>query len=108
MGWWRRSSTLKRTHFQEDENEFHHLLIIEALGGDQAWGDRFIGQHSALIYYLVITLMWIGIAGLSRIKLVTPAHSPSETRDRTDHGAIRYSHHTFSLAHARLQLFGAD
>jgi ubiquinol oxidase len=59
MGWWRLSSSLKRVHFKEDENEFAHLLIVEALGGDQNWFDRFIGQHSALIYYVVITLMWL-------------------------------------------------
>jgi ubiquinol oxidase len=57
MGWWRLSSSLKKVHFKEDENEFAHLLIIEALGGDQAWFDRFIGQHAALSYYLVITFM---------------------------------------------------
>eukprot|EP00966_Prymnesium_polylepis_P058574 1356665-Prymnesium_polylepis.1 len=48
MGWWRLSSSLKKVHFKEDENEFAHLLIVEALGGDQEWFDRFIGQHAAL------------------------------------------------------------
>ena len=28
-------------------NEFHHLLIMESLGGDQRWSDRFAAQHSA-------------------------------------------------------------
>tara|TARA_B100000787_G_scaffold168230_1_gene156594 strand:+ start:1216 stop:1395 length:180 start_codon:yes stop_codon:yes gene_type:complete len=36
LGWWRRSAKLKKTHFQEEWNEFHHLLIMESLGGDQA------------------------------------------------------------------------
>jgi len=59
LGWWRRSAKLKKVHFEEEWNEFHHLLIMESLGGDQAWFDRFIGQHSALAYYLVMTLMWL-------------------------------------------------
>jgi len=59
LGWWRRSAALKKVHFQEEWNEFHHLLIMESLGGDQAWFDRFIGQHSALAYYLLMTLMWL-------------------------------------------------
>ena len=59
LGWWRRSAALKKVHFQEEWNEYHHLLIMEALGGDQAWLDRFIGQHSAIAYYVLMTLMWI-------------------------------------------------
>ena len=47
LGWWRRSAKLKKTHFQEEWNEFHHLLIMESLGGDQSWFDRFVGQRSA-------------------------------------------------------------
>lgn len=37
LGWWRRSADVKRIHFAEEWNEFHHLLIMEALGGDQRW-----------------------------------------------------------------------
>jgi len=59
LGWWRRSAALKKVHFQEEWNEFHHLLIMESLGGDQAWFDRFIGQHSALAYYVLMSLMWL-------------------------------------------------
>ena len=35
LGFWRRSSDIKRIHFAEEWNEFHHLLIMESLGGDQ-------------------------------------------------------------------------
>jgi len=59
LGWWRRSAKLKKTHFQEEWNEFHHLLIMESLGGDQSWFDRFVGQHSALAYYWITLLMWL-------------------------------------------------
>ena len=35
LGWWRRSAEVRRVHFAEEWNEFHHLLTMEALGGDQ-------------------------------------------------------------------------
>lgn len=34
LGWWRQSS-LRRLHNAEEWNELHHLLIMEALGGDK-------------------------------------------------------------------------
>ena len=35
LGFWRRSKDVKRVHFAEEWNEFHHLLIMETLGSDQ-------------------------------------------------------------------------
>jgi len=55
LGFWRRSSEVKRVHFAEEWNEYHHLLIMESLGGDQSWWVRFTAQHSALVYFLVLT-----------------------------------------------------
>ena len=55
LGFWRRSSDVKRVHFAEEWNEFHHLLVMESLGGDQAWWVRFVAQHSAIVYFLVLT-----------------------------------------------------
>lgn len=31
-----------------------HLQIMESLGGDQVWVDRFLAQHSAILYYWVL------------------------------------------------------
>uniref|UniRef100_A0A7S2LGM5 Ubiquinol oxidase n=1 Tax=Leptocylindrus danicus TaxID=163516 RepID=A0A7S2LGM5_9STRA len=59
LGWWRRSAEAKRVHFAEEWNEFHHLLIMESLGGDQSWAVRFLAQHSAIIYYWVLVLLWL-------------------------------------------------
>ena len=36
----RRGAETKRVHGDEEYNEFHHLLIMEALGGDQSWQVR--------------------------------------------------------------------
>ena len=58
LGFWRRSSDVKRIHFAEEWNEYHHLLIMESLGGDQKWWVRFLAQHSAVVYFLVLCLVW--------------------------------------------------
>jgi hypothetical protein len=58
LGFWRRSSDVKRLHFAEEWNEFNHLLIMESLGGDQQWWVRFVAQHSAIVYYFVLCHLW--------------------------------------------------
>ena len=40
LGWWRRSSELRRVNFAEEWNEYHHLLIMES---SEATGDGGIG-----------------------------------------------------------------
>ena len=47
-----RGSTRRlRLHYAEADNELHHLLIMESLGGSDAYIDRFVAQHLAVIYY---------------------------------------------------------
>jgi ubiquinol oxidase len=55
LGWWR-GGGLRLVHFAEEWNELHHLLIMEALGGDRRWQDRFLGQHAAIVYYWALVL----------------------------------------------------
>eukprot|EP00971_Amphidinium_carterae_P190452 3779769-Amphidinium_carterae.1 len=38
----------------KEDNELHHLLIMESLGGDQRWFDRFLAQHGAVAYYWIL------------------------------------------------------
>lgn len=57
LGWWRKADWLK-VHFAEAWNELHHLLIMESLGGNKSWGDRFIAQHTALFYYWIIVVLY--------------------------------------------------
>ena len=51
LGWWRAGAELRRVHFAEEWNELHHLQIMESLGGDSSWGDRFLAAHASLFYY---------------------------------------------------------
>mmetsp|Transcript_66749 Transcript_66749/g.159642 ORF Transcript_66749/g.159642 Transcript_66749/m.159642 type:complete len:678 (-) Transcript_66749:17-2050(-) len=53
MGWWR-SPELRQVHDAEEDNEMHHLLIMESLGGDLRWFDRFLAQHGAIVYYWIL------------------------------------------------------
>jgi hypothetical protein len=65
LGFWRRSADMKRVHFAEELNEFRHLLIMESLGGDQKWWVRFLAQHSAIVYYVVLCVLWAVSPSLS-------------------------------------------
>ena len=47
-----------QVHFAEEWNELHHLQIMESLGGDQLWWDRFLAQHSAIFYFWVLILFY--------------------------------------------------
>lgn len=58
FGWWRKADWLK-VHFAQAWNELHHLLIIESLGGNKSWSDRFVAQHAAFFYYWVIVALYM-------------------------------------------------
>lgn len=57
FGWWR-GIQLRKVHNAEEYNELHHLLIMEALGGDAIWSDRFLGYHIAIGYYWVLIVVF--------------------------------------------------
>jgi ubiquinol oxidase len=58
LGWWR-GSELRKVHTAEEWNELHHLLIMEALGGNALWSDRFFGYHAALLYYWLLNAVFL-------------------------------------------------
>jgi ubiquinol oxidase len=43
---------------ETDWNELHHLLIMESLGGNSLWSDRFFGYHAALAYYWFLVIVY--------------------------------------------------
>lgn len=47
-----------RTHYAEADNELHHLLIMEALGGDSNAFDRFLAQAMAFGYYWYVVIVY--------------------------------------------------
>jgi ubiquinol oxidase len=58
LGWWRKVDWLK-VHFAESWNELHHLLIMESLGGNKHWVDRFIAKSTALVYYWIVVALYL-------------------------------------------------
>jgi ubiquinol oxidase len=58
LGVWRKADYLE-THFAQTMNEFHHLLIMEDLGGDERFIDRFFAQHTAVTYYWLTCLIYL-------------------------------------------------
>eukprot|EP00612_Vaucheria_litorea_P003616 CAMPEP_0171463072 /NCGR_PEP_ID=MMETSP0945-20130129/6867_1 /TAXON_ID=109269 /ORGANISM="Vaucheria litorea, Strain CCMP2940" /LENGTH=267 /DNA_ID=CAMNT_0011989747 /DNA_START=32 /DNA_END=835 /DNA_ORIENTATION=+ len=57
LGWWRKANYLK-IHFAESWNELHHLLIMEELGGNKNFGDRWLAQHAAFFYYWIVCTIY--------------------------------------------------
>jgi ubiquinol oxidase len=55
LGWWR-SSELMNIHYAEQLNEAFHCSVMESLGGDRRWGDRFTAFHAALAYYWLLVV----------------------------------------------------
>jgi len=47
-----------RTHYAEADNELHHLLIMESLGGNSSIVDRTLAQTMAFGYYWYVTLVY--------------------------------------------------
>lgn len=48
-----------RLHYAEADNELHHLLIMEALGGNDKYIDRFFAQHMAVFYYWYCIIVYM-------------------------------------------------
>jgi ubiquinol oxidase len=46
-------------HFSQSWNEHHHLLIMEEMGGNERWADRFVAQHIAVFYYWTVIALYL-------------------------------------------------
>lgn len=58
LGSWRKADLLK-VHFAETWNELHHLLIMESLGGNRHWVDRFTAHLIAVAYYWIVVPLYM-------------------------------------------------
>lgn len=47
-----------RTHYAEADNELHHLLIMESLGGNSNIIDRVLAQTMAFFYYWYVVTIY--------------------------------------------------
>lgn len=58
LGWFRKKEYIQ-IHFSESWNELHHLLIMEALGGNSRLVDRLIATHIAFFYYWIVVVLYV-------------------------------------------------
>mmetsp|Transcript_35239 Transcript_35239/g.85007 ORF Transcript_35239/g.85007 Transcript_35239/m.85007 type:complete len:294 (+) Transcript_35239:81-962(+) len=79
LGKWRRAKYLK-LHFAESWNEMHHLLIMEELGGNERFFDRFLAQHIAIGYYAVVIALY----------LINPVEAYNLNEDVEEHAFTTY------------------
>jgi ubiquinol oxidase len=54
IGFWSIGSNAKLLHLQQENNECAHLRIMEELGGNRSWRNRFLSRHAAIAYYMVL------------------------------------------------------
>uniref|UniRef100_A0A7S2GX78 Alternative oxidase n=1 Tax=Helicotheca tamesis TaxID=374047 RepID=A0A7S2GX78_9STRA len=52
------NSERMRTHYAEADNELHHLLIMESLGGNSNIIDRTVAQTMAFFYYWYVIVIY--------------------------------------------------
>lgn len=79
LGRWRRAKYLK-LHFAESWNEMHHLLIMEELGGNARFSDRFVAQHLAVGYFAFAALLY----------LINPVEAYNLNQDVEEHAFETY------------------
>jgi len=58
LGFWEIDGELKRLHLNEEINETMHLRIMESLGGNSLWWNRFMARHGAMAYYAVLMILY--------------------------------------------------
>ncbi|CAN0416933.1 unnamed protein product, partial [Hapterophycus canaliculatus] len=55
-----RQAEYLKVHFAESYNELHHLLIMEELGGNVLFRDRFVSRsHAAFFYFFVVVGLYL-------------------------------------------------
>jgi len=55
---WLLIHVLDSTHYAEADNELHHLLIMESLGGNDSVIDRTLAQTMAFGYYWYVVIIY--------------------------------------------------
>ncbi len=59
LGWWELDGELKKKHYEEEANETDHLRIMESLGGNAKWWNRFLARHGAMAYHGVLLILFM-------------------------------------------------
>mmetsp|Transcript_6269 Transcript_6269/g.20434 ORF Transcript_6269/g.20434 Transcript_6269/m.20434 type:complete len:253 (+) Transcript_6269:127-885(+) len=54
----RRGCDLLQLHYAQSDNELHHLLVMEALGGNESPVDRAVAQGAAMAFFWYATALY--------------------------------------------------
>jgi ubiquinol oxidase len=59
LGWWEVDGDLRKEHACEEYNETMHLKIMESMGADRLWWNRFLARHASIAYFVVLVLFYL-------------------------------------------------
>lgn len=59
LGWWEVNGELRKIHAEEEYNETMHLKIMESMGADRLWWNRFLARHSSIAYFVVLLFFYL-------------------------------------------------
>jgi ubiquinol oxidase len=59
LGWWEVDGELRKEHASEEYNETMHLKIMESMGADRLWWNRFLARHASIMYFVVLILFYL-------------------------------------------------
>eukprot|EP00928_Gymnodinium_smaydae_P023800 TRINITY_DN19494_c0_g1_i1.p1 TRINITY_DN19494_c0_g1~~TRINITY_DN19494_c0_g1_i1.p1 ORF type:complete len:505 (-),score=115.30 TRINITY_DN19494_c0_g1_i1:59-1573(-) len=64
LGWWR-TPQIRQIHNAQEDNELHHLLIMESLGGGADLFDRVTAASGVLAYYWIVVALFMSDPALA-------------------------------------------
>ena len=59
LGWWEVNGELRKEHADEEFNETMHLKIMESMGADRMWWNRFLARHASIVYFGVLIFFYL-------------------------------------------------
>jgi ubiquinol oxidase len=59
LGWWQIDGDLRRQHAHEEYNETMHLQIMESMGADRLWWNRFLARHGSIAYFAILFIFYL-------------------------------------------------
>tara|TARA_Y100000389_G_scaffold193046_1_gene221395 strand:+ start:1314 stop:2174 length:861 start_codon:yes stop_codon:yes gene_type:complete len=59
LGWWEVDGELRKEHAVEEYNETMHLKIMESMGADRLWWNRFLARHASIVYFMVLVFFYL-------------------------------------------------
>ena len=59
LGWWGIDGELRKQHAEQEYNETLHLQIMESMGADRLWWNRFLARHLSIAYFVTLIIFYL-------------------------------------------------